>query len=112
MDARSQLKKLGDLFMKNLDNDKLLELVVPRVSQLDLVGSIEIEAEDYDGTESLVRKTLGSRDTSKSYAQLMAIAGLVAEQLHCMSSKINFFHADYANLSWILCLNKLKIIVT
>ena len=88
MDARSQLKKLGDLFMKNLDDGKLLELVIPRASQLDLVGSIEIKAEDYDGTESLVRKTLGSTDTSKCYAQLMAIAGLVAEQLECMSSMI------------------------
>lgn len=90
MDARSQLKRLGDLFIKNLDNDKLLELVIPRNSQLDLVGSIEIEAADYDGSESLVRKILGSRDTSKSYAQLMAIAGLVAEQLHCKSSQNNY----------------------
>lgn len=90
MDARSQLKKLGDLFMKNLNDDKLLELVIPRITQLDLVGSIEIKPEDYDGSESLVRKTLGSRDTSKCYAQLMAIAGLVAEQLHCTSSMIYF----------------------
>jgi hypothetical protein len=112
MDARSQLKKLADLFMKNLDNDKLLELVVPRISQLDIVGSIEIEAEDYDGSESLVRKTLGSRDTSKSYAQLMAIAGLVAEQLHCTLSIIIFRHDDHANFSRIPCLNKSNIIDT
>ena len=85
MDARSKLKKLGDLFMKNLKRGELLELVIPRASQLDLVGSIEIDNEDYDGDESLVKKSLVSSETSKNYAQLMAIAALVAEQLHCKS---------------------------
>lgn len=69
--------------MKNLKNDQLLQLVIPRASQLDLVGSIEIDDEDYDGQETLIRKSLVSSETSKCYAQLLAIAGLVAEQLHC-----------------------------
>lgn len=83
MAAMRQLKKLGDLFMKNLEEGKLLELVIPRISQLDLVGSIEIDDDDYDGDETLIRKSLISSETSKCYAQLMAITGLVAEQLYC-----------------------------
>ena len=83
MAAMNQLKKLGDLFMKNLEEGKLLELVIPRTSQLDLVGSIEIDDDDYHGDEALIRKSLISCETSKCYAQLMAIAGLVAEQLYC-----------------------------
>lgn len=83
MDARRKIKKLGDLFMKNLKRGELLELVIPRASQLELVGSIEIDNEDYDGEESLVKKSLVSSETSRNYAQLMAIAALVAEQLHC-----------------------------
>ena len=88
MAAMRQLKKLGDLFMKNLEEGKLLELVIPRNSQLDLVGSIEIDDDDYDGDETLIRKSLISSETSKCYAQLMAIAGLVAEQLY--RKKIRF----------------------
>jgi hypothetical protein len=102
MAAMRQLKKLGDLFMKNLEEGKLLELVIPRISQLDLVGSIEIDDDDYDGDETLIRKSLISSETSKCYAQLMAIAGLVAEQLYC--KKVQFessvqdtsrFHTGY-----------------
>lgn len=88
MAAMRQLKKLGDLFMKNLEEGKLLELVIPRITQLDLVGSIEIDDDDYDGDETLIRKSLISSATSKCYAQLMAIAGLVAEQLYC--KKVQF----------------------
>ena len=89
MAAMRQLKKLGDLFMKNLEEGRLLELVIPRNSQLDLVGSIEIDDDEYDGDETLIRKSLISSETSKCYAQLMAIAGLLAEQLYC-TEVINF----------------------
>ena len=75
--------------MKNLEEGRLLELVIPRNSQLDLVGSIEIDDDEYDGDETLIRKSLISSETSKCYAQLMAIAGLVAEQLYC-KKVINF----------------------
>ena len=65
MAAMRQLKKLGDLFMKNLEEGRLLELVIPRNSQLDLVGSIEIDDDEYDGDDTLIRKSLLSSETSK-----------------------------------------------
>ena len=68
--------------MQNLRNEKLLELVIPRISQLDLVGCIELD-DDYEGDETIVRKTILSSETSKCYAQLMSIAGLVCEQNYC-----------------------------
>ena len=68
--------------MKNLRKKKLLELVIPRISQLDLVGCIEID-DDYDLDATVVKKTILSSETSKCYAQLMAIAGLVAELNYC-----------------------------
>lgn len=82
MNPRDKLKELTHLFMRQLQKGNLLELVVPRISQLDLVGTIEAD-ENYEGEETMIRKSLLSSETSKCYAQLMAIAGLVAEQLHC-----------------------------
>ena len=84
MNPRDKLKRLTHLFMKKLRQGRLLEIVVPRISQLDLVGIIEVD-EDYDEMDTIVRKSLLSSETSKCYAQLMAIAGLVAEQLYCKS---------------------------
>ena len=94
--------------MKNLEEGRLLELVIPRNSQLDLVGSIEIDDDEYDGDETLIRKSLISSETSKCYAQLMAIAGLVAEQLYCTEvinfeinkcgRRLNFSHPIYADM--------------
>ena len=68
--------------MKELRQGRLLEIVVPRISQLDLVGIIQVD-EDYEGEDTIIRKSLLSSETSKCYAQLMAISGLVAEQLFC-----------------------------
>ena len=84
MNPRDKLKRLTHLFMKKLRQGRLLEIVVPRISQLDLVGIIEVD-EDSDEVDTIIRKSLLSSETSKCYAQLMAIAGLVAEQLYCKS---------------------------
>ena len=86
MKTRVKLKELGNLFMKNLRKKKLLELVIPRISQLDLVGCIEID-DDYDLDATVVKKTILSSETSKCYAQLMAIAGLVAELNYCKEKR-------------------------
>ena len=82
MNPRDKLKQLTHLFMKELRQGRLLEIVVPRISQLDLVGIIQVD-EDYEGEDTIIRKSLLSSETSKCYAQLMAISGLVAEQLFC-----------------------------
>lgn len=45
MHARKKLSELRQLFMKSLKKGKLLELVVPKNTQLDLVGFMELDNE-------------------------------------------------------------------
>lgn len=45
MHVRKKLSELQQLFMKSLRKGKLLELVVPKSTQLDLIGFIEISNE-------------------------------------------------------------------
>lgn len=81
--ALKQLSKLSHLFMKELRRGKLLELSVPKISQNDLEGVLDnLNDEEYE-PDAVNKRSLLSTESSKAFAQLMAIAGLVAEHLYC-----------------------------
>jgi hypothetical protein len=81
--ALKQLGKLSQEFMKELRRGKLLELSVPKISQNDLEGVLDnFNDEEYE-PDAVNKRSLLSTESSKAYAQLMAIAGLVAEHLYC-----------------------------
>jgi DNA topoisomerase VI subunit A len=81
--ALKQLGKLTHSFMKELRRGKLLELSVPKISQSDLEGVLDNFNNDEYEPDAANKRSLLSTESSKAYAQLMAIAGLVAEHLYC-----------------------------
>lgn len=81
--ALKQLGKLSQEFMKELRRGKLLKLSVPKISQNDLEGVLDnFNDEEYE-PDAVNERSLLSTESSKAYAQLMAIAGLVAEHIYC-----------------------------
>jgi hypothetical protein len=69
--------------MKELRRGNLLELTVPKISQNDLEGVLDnFNDEEYE-PDAVNKRSLLSTESSKAYAQLLAIAGLVAEHLYC-----------------------------
>lgn len=79
--AMNQLKKLTQLIMERLNDNKLLSLTVPRSGQYDLAGVIEYDEDSYND-QPLMKRSLLNDETARRYGQLIAIAGLVSQNLY------------------------------